>query len=91
MQTATYTIEVFLDDVREVCASSKDALVLAQGVAQHMKKLLATPAWLEEKLDLPEEGGFGRYDLHYDSLQELWMRFLAPNLRVSSPAAVVLW
>ena len=65
-QTATYTMEAFLADVKEVFASSKDALVQARAVANHMKKLLATPGWLEKRLDLPEEGGFGRYDLHYE-------------------------
>ncbi|MFQ6030499.1 MAG: hypothetical protein ACE5Q6_23740 [Dehalococcoidia bacterium] len=65
-QTATYTMEAFIADVKEIFASSKDALVQAQAVAEHMKALLAVPGWLEEKLDLPEEGGYGRYDLHLD-------------------------
>ena len=65
-QTATYTVDAFLDDVKEIFASSKDALVQAQTVADCLKKLLAVPGWLEERIDLPEEGGFGRYDLHYN-------------------------
>jgi len=31
-----------------------------------MKDLLAVPGWLEEKLELPDEGGFGRYELYLD-------------------------
>ena len=65
-QTATYTMEAFVDDVKEIFASTKDPLAQAQAVADHMQVLLDVPDWLEEKLNLPEEGGFGRYDLHYD-------------------------
>ena len=65
-QTATYTMEAFIEDVKRVFASSKDPLVQAQGVADHMKDLLATPDWLDEKLNLPEEGGYGQYTLHLD-------------------------
>ena len=65
-QTATYTMEAFVDDVKEIFASTKDPLAQAQAVADHMQVLLDVPDWLEEKLNLPEEGGFGRYDLHFD-------------------------
>ena len=65
-QIATYTMEAFLADVREIFASTKDALVQAQAVAGHLQELLEVPGWLEEKLNLPEEGGYGRYDLHLD-------------------------
>ena len=65
-QIATYTMEAFVDDVKEIFASTKDPLAQAQAVADQMKVLLDVPDWLEEKLNLPEEGGFGRYDLHYD-------------------------
>ncbi|PKB80450.1 MAG: hypothetical protein BZY88_08660 [SAR202 cluster bacterium Io17-Chloro-G9] len=65
-QTATYTMEAFVGDVKEIFASSRDALVQAQAVSERMKELLAVPGWLEEKINLPEEGGFGRYDLHID-------------------------
>ena len=64
--TATYTMEAFVDDVKQIFASSNDPLVQAQAVADHMKELLAVPGWLEEKINLPEEGGFGRFDLHFD-------------------------
>ena len=65
-QTATYTMEAFVDDVKEIFTASRDPLAQAQAVAEKMKQLLAVPGWLEEKLKLPEEGGFGRYDLHID-------------------------
>ena len=65
-QTATYTMEAFVADVKQIFASTKDPLAQAQAVADHMENLLAVPGWLEEKLNLPEEGGFGRYDLHQD-------------------------
>jgi predicted metal-dependent enzyme (double-stranded beta helix superfamily) len=65
-QTATYTMEAFVDDVKQIFASTNDPLAQAQAVADHMENLLAEPDWLEEKLNLPEEGGFGRYDLHQD-------------------------
>lgn len=65
-QIATYTMEAFLDDVRQVFASSKDALVQAQAVKEYLERLMAVPGWLEAQIDIPEEGGFGRYDLHYE-------------------------
>ena len=65
-QTAVYTMEAFITDVKQVFASSKDPLVQAQKASDYLKELLAVPGWLEEKLDLPEEGGFGRYDLYLD-------------------------
>jgi predicted metal-dependent enzyme (double-stranded beta helix superfamily) len=64
-QTAVYTMEAFVADVKEVFASTKDPLVQAQAVAGRMKQLLAVPGWLEAA-GLPEEEGFGRYDLHLD-------------------------
>lgn len=65
-QTATYTMEAFLDDVKRTFAASQDPLAQAQAVAGHMKELLAVPGWLEEQITLPAEGGFGRFDLHLD-------------------------
>ena len=65
-QTATYTLEAFVADVKRIFASSKDALVQAQSVADHMKDLLAVPGWLEEKLNLTDDEGYGRYDLYLD-------------------------
>ena len=63
-QTATYTMEAFIDDVKKIFEASRDPLKQAQAVSDRLKDLLAVPGWLEEKLNLPEEGGFGRYDLH---------------------------
>ena len=65
-QTASYTMDSFLDDVRETFASTKDPLAQASTVAANLKTLLATPGWLEEMLDLPEEGGFGPKSLHLE-------------------------
>lgn len=65
-QTKTYTIEAFIEDTRQVFASTNDPRTQAQKIARRMKNLLAVPDWLEEKLDLPAEGGFGRVDFHHD-------------------------
>ena len=65
-QAPTYTLDGFVEDIRQVFASSKDPRSLAQGVATHMKELLAVPGWLEEKTNLPAEGGYGRVDLYTD-------------------------
>jgi len=65
-QTKTYTLEAFIEDARQVFASTKDPRTQAQEIARHMKNLLAVPDWLEEKLNLPAEGGFGRVDFHHD-------------------------
>ena len=65
-QTKAYTMEAFVDDARAVFESTKDPRTQAQQIARHMTTLLAEPGWLEEKLNLPAEGGFGRVDLHQD-------------------------
>ncbi len=65
-QLATYTMQAFVEDVRNMFASTTDPRAQAQFVARHMKELLDVPGWLEEQIDLPAEGGFGRYDLHQD-------------------------
>ena len=65
-QAAIYTMETFVSDVRQIFASTKDPRAQAQGVARHMQELLKTPGWLEEQIDLPAEGGFGRHVLHQD-------------------------
>ena len=63
---ATYTVETFIEDVRQIFATTKDPRTQAQEVARHMQELLRAPGWLEERLQLPAEGGFGRHDLHHD-------------------------
>ena len=65
-RASVYTMEGFVQDVRQVFASSKDPRHQAEKAAGHMKYLLAVPGWLEEKINLPEEGGYGRADLHLD-------------------------
>ena len=65
-QTTTYSMDAFLSDTKEVFASTNDPLAQAQAVAGHLKDLLAVPGWLEEMIDLPDEGGFGRTELHLE-------------------------
>ena len=63
-QAATYTMETFVEEVRQIFAATQDPRRQAQEVARHMKALVSVPGWLEERIDLPAEGGFGRHDLH---------------------------
>ncbi len=65
-QTQAYTVEAFIEEVRQMFSTTKDPKAQAQFVARKMQVLLNTPDWLEEKIDLPAEGGYGRYDLHQD-------------------------
>ena len=65
-QTIAYTVDAFIDDVRDIFDATQDPLAQASGVAERMELLLKTPGWLEERLELPDEGGYGRYDLHLD-------------------------
>ena len=64
--TTAYTVDEFIDDVRGIFDATQDPLAQAKGVAEKMEVLLTTPGWLEERLELPDEGGYGRYDLHLD-------------------------
>ena len=59
-------MDAFIDDVRDIFDATQDPLAQASGVAERMELLLKTPVGLEERLELPDEGGFGRYDLHLD-------------------------
>ena len=65
-QTATYTMEAFVEDVRNIFRNEQDLHVQAKTVSELLKELLAVPDWLEEKLELKEEGGYGRFSLHLD-------------------------
>ena len=47
-QMTTYTMEAFVDDVREVFKTERDPHKQAKAVAGYMKELLAVPGWLEE-------------------------------------------
>ena len=64
--TAAYTMDGFIDDVKEIFANVSDPKAQAEAVSSHLKDLLAVSGWLEERLDLPEEGGYGRVDLHLE-------------------------
>ena len=66
VETATYTVEKFVEDVRQIFASTNDPLVQAQEVASHMQILLRVPGALEDRINLPPEEGYGRVDLHLD-------------------------
>ena len=93
-QMTTYTMEAFVDDVREVFKTERDPHKQAKAVAGYMKELLAVPGWLEEKLSLPEEGGY-RHDLHLDEESGhpgngwySWRRCRSPD-RTISPTTTV--
>jgi len=66
-QTQVYTLERFVEDSHDIYKASTDALSRAQGVAENLRRLLAVPGWIEERLNLPAEGGFGTYCLHQDT------------------------
>ncbi len=66
VQTAAYTVEAFVADVKEIFASTQDPLKQAQGVSDHLEALLAEPDWLEQAIELPEEEGYGRYTIYLD-------------------------
>ncbi|MQF94362.1 MAG: hypothetical protein FI731_01610 [SAR202 cluster bacterium] len=66
VQTGTYTLEAFVEDVKAVFRNEADPHVQAKTVSAHLKDLMAVPDWLEEKLEIGEEGGFGRFSLHLD-------------------------
>jgi len=63
VQEATYTLEQFIGDIREAFGST-DPRTQARAVAGHMKKMLAVPGWLEEKIQASPQGS--RVDLHLD-------------------------
>ena len=65
-QVANYTMEAFVEDVKEIFRNETDPHVQAKTVTAHLKELLKVPGWLEEKLELEEEGGFGRFSLYLD-------------------------
>ena len=46
-QVTSYSMEGFLDDVRETFGSTNDPLAQARAVSENLKTLLATPGWLE--------------------------------------------
>ena len=62
IQETTYTLEQFVDDIREAFGS-KDPRAQAQVIAGHMQKILAVPGWLDEKI---QEAEGSRVDLHLD-------------------------
>ena len=64
--TTTVTMEKFVQDIRDVFASTGDPREQAQRVAAHMQEALRVPGWLEEAINLPPEEGYGRVDLHQD-------------------------
>ena len=37
-QTAAYSVDAFIDDVREISDATQDPLAQAQGVAQHLER-----------------------------------------------------
>ena len=65
-QVATYTMEAFVEDVKEIFRNEQDVHVQAKTVSERLKDLLEVPGWLEEKIELGEEGGYGRFSLYLD-------------------------
>ena len=63
LQTATYTMEAFVEDVRNIFRNEQDVHVQAKSVSDLLKKLLAVPGWLDDKIKIDE---VGRYSLHLD-------------------------
>lgn len=59
------SIDQFIEGVREVFANSQDARTQAQGIARHMKVLLADPGLMDE-IKQRAGGKTGRIDLHID-------------------------
>ena len=53
---ADYSMESFIEDVRQVFAETDDAKAQAQAVCGHMTKLLQVPGLLDGKMDVPETG-----------------------------------
>ena len=43
-QTTAYTVDAFIDDVRDIFDATQDPLAQASGVAERMELLLKTPA-----------------------------------------------
>ena len=62
--TATYTEQRFIEDVREAFASSKDARLQAQTIADWMRELFAT-GWPENSERFGKEAG--TYTIHADT------------------------
>ena len=62
--TATYTEQRFIEDVREAFASSKDARLQAQTIADRMRELFAT-GWPQSSEKLGKEAG--TYTIHADA------------------------
>jgi predicted metal-dependent enzyme (double-stranded beta helix superfamily) len=65
-QTSAYSVEAFIEDVRQAFSSTKDPRSQAQAIARHLTELLAVPGWAEEKLRKQAEAGGGALDLHVD-------------------------
>ena len=55
-QVANYTMDAFVEDVNNIFRNEADPHEQAKKVSAHLKDLLAVPGWLEEKLELEEEG-----------------------------------
>lgn len=68
-QTATYTEQQFIQDVKEAFASTPDARTQAHKIAQHMQRMLAVPGWPESSIRAQGGGQPGSYILHKDEEQ----------------------
>ncbi len=63
-QTATYTEQQFIEDVRKAFSSSQDARQQAHAIGQHLRRLLSQPGWPENSPKFGKD--YGSYVIHAD-------------------------
>jgi len=64
-ESANYTIEKFIGDVKKVFASTNDPRAQGGAIAKHMEALLASPS-LPDDIEQRAAGRTGRIDLYVD-------------------------
>ena len=55
-QTTAYTVDAFIDDVRDIFDATQDPLAQASGVAERMELLLKTPGLAGRAPRTPRRG-----------------------------------
>ena len=65
-QPTAYSVDAFIDDVREIFDTTQDALAQASGRGGTHGALADPPAGSKSDWNFPIEGGYGRYDIHLD-------------------------
>ncbi len=64
-ESATYTIDRFIEDVKKVFAGTEDPRAQAGAISKHMENLLVSPG-LPDEIQKRAAGRTGRIDLHVD-------------------------